>query len=46
MIVPKVPLAKRLVSRVEAVVEMAIKKNSIGADILVEADIGKTVGKK
>ncbi len=43
--VPEVPLAKRLAPGVEAVVETATEKDSIGADMPVEADVGKIVGK-
>ncbi len=42
---PEVSLAERSVLGVEAVVEMATKKDSIGADMPVEADVEKTVGK-
>ncbi len=43
--VPEVPLAKRSAPGMEAVVEMATEKDSIGANMLVEADMGKTLGK-
>ncbi len=43
--VPEVPLAERSAPGVEAVVETATEKDSIGADMPVEADVGKTVGK-
>ncbi len=42
---PEVLLAERSAPGVEAVVEIATKKDSIGADMSVEADIGKTLGK-
>ncbi len=43
--VPEVPLAERLASEVEAVVETATEKDLIGTNMLVEADVEKIVGK-
>ncbi len=41
----EVPLAKRSIPEVEAVVEIATEKDLISANMPIEVDVGKTVGK-